>query len=82
MLNVNEYYYGGFNDFYPLWGIPIASAWTSSTAVQVKNNSFTGESVGDGNYVNVNRPWRYLAMPYIAAPRPPSPVPLSMQGNI
>ena len=53
MLNVNEYYYGGFNDFYPLWGTPIASNMDVEYSVQVENNSFTGESVGDGNYVNV-----------------------------
>ncbi len=52
MLTVNDYYYGGFDDFYPVWGTPISSVMEAEYWVQVQNNTFVGNAVGDGNYVN------------------------------
>ncbi len=44
MMAVNNQYFGGFDDFYPVWGMPISSTMDAEYRVQVQNNTFTGNS--------------------------------------
>ncbi len=53
MLTFDNDYTNGFDDFYPSWGSPVASALEAAYQVQVINNTFEGNDFGAAGRIDV-----------------------------